>query len=66
MTNFRTRPDLDDRQFKQKSTSVLTLSGTTNYLGPLKSSGIEIDASTGGTSVGDVLTWNGTKILLLE
>lgn len=47
---FFTRPDLDDRQFKQEATSILTMSGVTNFFGTLKSKGVEIDASTGSTS----------------
>lgn len=64
---FFTRPDLDDRQFKQESTSVLTMSGTTNFFGTLQSKGVEIDASTGGT-VGTsnlVLGLNDGKIQLV-
>jgi len=61
---FFTRPDLDDRQFKQISGSTLTLSGETNFVGTLKSKDVEIDGSTGSSSMGDVLTWNGSKIVL--
>jgi len=64
MAGFFTRPDLDDRQFKQISGSTLTMSGETNFVGTLKSKGIEIDASTGSSSIGDVLTWDGSKITL--
>jgi hypothetical protein len=46
---FFTRPDLEDRQFRQESTSQLTMSGVTNFFGTLKSKGVEIDATTGGT-----------------
>ena len=65
MSGFFTRPDLDDRQFKQLSGSTLTMSGETNFVGTLKSKGIEIDGSTGSSSIGDVLTWDGSKITLL-
>lgn len=65
MSGFFTRPDLEDRQFKQLSASTLTLSGDTNFVGVLKSKGVEIDATvTTGTSVGDVLSWDGSKIAL--
>jgi len=63
-TGFFTRPDLDDRQFKQLSGSTLTLSGETNFGGILKSKGVEIDGATSGASSGWALTWNGTKIVL--
>lgn len=66
---FFTRPELTDDQFKQLSTSILTLSGETDFVGTLKSKGIEIDASTGytsGSSFGHVLTFDGTKIRLLS
>lgn len=56
---FFTRPDLDDRQFKQLSGSTLNLSGETNFQGILKSKNVEIDASlySGFTSMtGNVLT----------
>ncbi|NJO62870.1 MAG: hypothetical protein HC836_33010 [Richelia sp. RM2_1_2] len=42
--SFFTRPELENRQFKQASGSTLTLSGTTNFLGTLQSKGIEINA----------------------
>jgi len=65
---FFTRPDLDNREFKQTSGSTLTLSGDTTIVGSLdvtgtlKSKGVEIIGS-GGT-VGDILTFDGTKIVL--
>jgi len=61
---FFTRPDLDDREFKQLTGSTLTMSGTTNFVGTLKAKGIELDISTGGTSVGYVLTLQNSKIVL--
>lgn len=62
---FFARPNLDDIQFKQLSGTTLTLSGTTNFTGVLKSKGTEIDATTGiTTSIGDVLTFDGSKIVL--
>jgi len=62
---FFTRPDLEDRQFRQASGSTLTLSGITNFEGTLKSKGVEIDATvTTGTSTGSILTYDGTKIKL--
>lgn len=66
MSGFFTRPDLDDKQFRQLSGSLLTLSGETNFAGILKSKGVEIDASINTASIGDVLTWNGSKIVLSE
>ena len=66
MAGFFTRPDLEDRQFKQTSGSTLTLSGDTDFVGVLKSKGVEIDASTNpGTIYGDVLTFDGNKIKLM-
>jgi hypothetical protein len=62
---FFTRPELIDEQFKQLAGTDLNLSGTTNFFGTLKSKGIEIDASTGGTFAGYVLTFDGSKIKLL-
>lgn len=63
---FFTRPTLTDEQFKQLSTSVLTLSGETNFVGILKSKGVEIDASTGGTFAGYVLTLDPTGVIKLK
>lgn len=62
--SFFTRLPLEDRQVKQETGSTLTLSGETNFVGTLKSKGIEIDASISGTSIGDILTWDGSKIKL--
>lgn len=61
---FFTRPELENRQFKQESGSTLTLSGETNFAGTLKSKGVEIDGSVTGATVGDVLKWDGNKIAL--
>lgn len=64
---FFTRPDLSDIQFKQMSGSTLTMSGTTDFIGILKSKGVEIDATlTGATSAttGHVLTYLDGKIRL--
>ena len=62
---FFTRPDFDERQFKQLTGATITLSGETNFSGTLKSKGIEIDASTGGTgNTGHVLTYNSGIINL--
>lgn len=66
MGKFFTRPDLNDIQFKQDSSSILTLSGETNVVGTFKSKNVEIDASTGSTLIGDVLTWDGSKISLAK
>jgi hypothetical protein len=60
---FYSRPDLDDRAFKQLVNSILTMNGTTDFVGTLKSKGIEIDATAGGGDVGKVLTLvSGDKI----
>lgn len=64
--SFFTRPELTDEQFKQLSTSVLTLSGETNFVGVLKSKGVEIDASTGGTFAGYVLTLDPSGVIKLK
>jgi len=60
---FFARPNLEDVSFKQLTGSTLTMSGTTNFVGVLKSKGIEIDATTGATT-GTVLTYIGGKIKL--
>lgn len=57
--SFFTRPDLSDIQFKQITGSTLTMSGTTNFIGVLKSKNIEIDASITGATTGDVLSYIG-------
>ena len=64
--SFFTRPELTDEQFKQLSTSVLTLSGETDFVGVLKSKGVEIDASTGGTFAGYVLTLDPSGVIILK
>jgi hypothetical protein len=61
------KQDLSDFGFKQLTTSILTLSGTTNFRGTLKSKGIEIDASpssSGVTAGALVLSLIGGKIKL--
>lgn len=63
---FFTRPELIDEQFKQLVGTNLTLSGETNFSGVLKSKGIEIDASTGGTFAGYVLTLDPTGVIKLK
>ena len=65
MATFFTRPDFDDRQFRQEAGSKITLSGETNFFGVLKSKGIEIDPTLSGLTAGHVLTYNGSKIILL-
>lgn len=65
--SFFTRLDLSDIQAKQMSGSTLTMSGVTDFVGVLKSKGVEIDATlTGATSAmtGHVLTYIGGKIKL--
>ena len=64
---FFTKLPLSDVQTKQSSGDTLTLSGTTNFAGILKSKNVEIDATlTGATSAvtGTVLTYLGGKIRL--
>jgi hypothetical protein len=62
---FFTRPDLSNIQFQQMTGSTLTMSGTTNFSGVLKSKNVEIDASISGATSGDVLTYiGGGKIKL--
>lgn len=56
---FYTRPDLSDIQFKQLTGSTISLSGTTNFVGTLKSKNVIIDASATGATSGDVLTYIG-------
>jgi hypothetical protein len=60
---FFARPDLSDVQFKQLSGSTLTMSGVTDFIGVLKSKGVEIDGTT--TTIGEVLTFDGGKIRLM-
>lgn len=66
MTGFFTRPDLSDTQVKQMTGSTLTMSGSTNFIGKLKSKGIEIDATiSSGVTTGSTLTYiGGGKIML--
>jgi hypothetical protein len=74
MSNFTTRPNLDNRDFTQTSGSSLSLYGVTtvvndgelNIDGILRSKGIIIDATTGGTgsTIGYGLIFNGERILL--
>jgi hypothetical protein len=51
---FVTRPNLDSRQFKQVSGSTLSLEGETDFIGILKSKGVEIDPNI----TGDTLDYN--------
>src|SRR5690554_3702769 len=46
-----TKPKLENRQFEQPENSILDMSGTTNFLGVLKSKGVEIDASISGDTI---------------
>jgi hypothetical protein len=63
---FFARPNLDDVQFRQISGTTLTLTGTTNFVGTLKSKGVEIDGDNTGASYGDVMTYDGAgKIVLM-
>ena len=45
MSNFFSRPNLSNKQFRQILGSVLELDGTTDFRGVLKSKGIEIDSN---------------------
>lgn len=63
---FFTRPDLINQQFKQLSGGTLTLSGETNFVGTLKSKGVEIDASTGGTFAGYGLILDTDGVIRLK
>lgn len=71
---FFSRPDLDNIQFKQGGNSKLTLSGkteiaTTTGLTLSNGNGVQIpitvSGATGGTSVGNVLTYDGSVVKLL-
>jgi hypothetical protein len=64
---FFTKLPLSDIQVKQSTGDTITLSGTTDFAGILKSKGVEIDATlTGATSAvtGHVLTYLAGKIRL--
>lgn len=63
---FFTRITLEDNVAKQISGTTLTLSGETNFVGRLKSKGIEIDASTGGTFPSYVLTLDTDSVIRLK
>lgn len=69
-SGFFTKVELDDRMVKQLSGSTLTLEGLTNFIGILKSKGVEIDATISGDPtnyIGRVLTFIGdNKIALSE
>jgi hypothetical protein len=64
--SFRTRPVFSDRQIVQTSVESITLSGTTNFHGVLKSKGVEIDGNDTNAMDGHTLTYNGTKIELFD
>ena len=64
--SFRTRPVFSDRQIVQPSVETITLSGTTNFHGILKSKDVEIDATNTNAISGHTLTYNGTKIELFD
>lgn len=63
---FVTKPNLDSRQFKQVSGTTLTLEGETDFIGVLKSKGVEIDADISNAVSGFTLTFIGDKIVLKE
>ena len=56
--SFFTRIVLTDEQVKQISGNTLTMSGTTDFVGTLKSKGIEINADATGKLSNYVLTYN--------
>jgi hypothetical protein len=66
--SFITRPVFSDRQIVQSSGETITLSGTTNFQGILKSKNVEIDASNPQPNY--VLTYDSSsssgKIILKE
>lgn len=61
-----TKPNLDNRQFQQKDGTILTMSGETNFVGVLKSKGVEIDANDTDAEEGYALKYIGGKIVLDE
>ena len=63
---FFTRITLEDNAAKQLSGTSLTLSGETNFFGILKSKGVEIDASTGGTFAGYGLILDTDGVIRLK
>ena len=69
-SSFRTRPNLSDLQFRQIVGSELTLEGINDFVGKLKSKGIEIDGDVSQPEAYDgyVLTYDMglNKILLKE
>lgn len=54
---FNTRPKLDDNFFEQQSGHTLTMYGETDFVGVLKSKGVEINLDSNSAQVGDVLTF---------
>lgn len=59
MSGFFTRPSISDTQMRQLTGDTINLSGTTNFVGTLKSKGTIIDGSVTGATSGDVLTYIG-------
>lgn len=62
--SFFTRVDFSDIMMKQLSDSSISLSGTTDFVGILKSKGVEIDGSITGATTGHVFTYLDGKIKL--
>jgi hypothetical protein len=56
VSNFSTRPNLDNRDFTQTTGSTLTLYGQLNIDGSFFSKGVNINFSTGSSVMGYVLT----------
>lgn len=53
---FSTKPILSDNYFQQPSGEVLTMSGDTNFVGTLKSKGVELNLDTTSATTGYVMT----------
>jgi hypothetical protein len=64
--SFRTRPVFSDRQIIQPSDESITLSGSTNFVGTLKSKGVEIDATDTNAEVGYSLIYDENGRIVLK
>lgn len=64
--SFVTRPNIDNRQFQQVSGSTFDWEGENNFVGKLKSKGVEIDADASSALSGFTLTFVGDKIKLKQ
>ena len=64
---FTTQPILSDNYFEQPSGETLTMSGDTNFVGTLKSKGVELNLDTTSASTGYVMTLDSDgKVKLKE